>query len=108
MTHAVERALRQRRRNVRRKALGLDRAISDRLQQRHAARGKIAGTILAGEIEERRGTFVEARAPQRAGIVLVAVGTLALAEARGARRLGGVAPDRECGKRDERVAPGMA
>ena len=37
-----------------------------------------------------------------------AVGALDLAEAYGARRLGGVAPDRECGQRDERVAPGMA
>src|SRR5262249_6807885 len=69
---------------------------------------KIAGAILSGEIKERRGTFVEARAQQRGEIVLVAVGALDLAEAYGARRLGGVAPDRECGQRDERVAPGMA
>src|SRR5258708_4717605 len=62
----------------------------------------------AGEIKERRGTFVEARAQQRGEIVLVAVGALNLAEARGARRLGGVAPDGECRQRDERVAPGMA
>src|SRR6516164_6334122 len=108
MQDAVERALRQRHRNVRRKALDLDRAISDHRHQRHAARGKIAGAVLAGEIEERRGMLVETRAQQRGEIVLVAVGALDLAEARGARGLGGVAADGECGQHDERVASGMA
>src|SRR6516164_2191703 len=108
MQDAVERTLRQRHRNVRRKALDLDRAIGDRRQQRHAARGEIAGAVLAREIEERRGLFGEARAQQRGEIVRVAVGALDRAEARGARGLGGVAADREGGKRGERVAPGMA
>src|SRR5262245_15420831 len=108
MQDAVERTLRQRHRNVRRKALDLDRAISDRRQQWHAARGKIAGAVLAREIEERRGMLGEARAQQRGEIVRVAVGALDRAEARGARRLGGVAADREGGKRGELVPPGMS
>src|SRR5262249_14764306 len=107
MQHAVERTLRQRRRNVRREALDLDRAINHRGQQRYAARGKIARAVLAGEIEERRGTFVEARAQQRGEIILVAVGAFDRAEARGVRRLGGVAGGRAGGERGPGVgAPG--
>src|SRR5262249_122006 len=51
MQDAVERPPRQRHRDRRREALDLDRAINHRGQERHAARGKIAGAVLAGEIE---------------------------------------------------------
>src|SRR5262249_56903335 len=88
-------------------ALDLDRAITHGGPRRHAARGEIAGAVLAGEIEERRGTFVETRTQERGEIVLVAVGAFDRAEARGAGRLGGVATDREDGKRGQRVAPRM-
>src|SRR5262245_16818352 len=91
MQDAVEHTARQRHRNRGREALDLDRAINHRGQEWHAARGEIAGAVLAGEIEERRGTLVEARTQQRSEIVLVAVGAFDRAEARGVCRLGGVA-----------------
>src|SRR5262249_61462116 len=96
---------RQRHRDRRREALDLDRAINHRGHHRHAARGKVAGAVLAGEIEERRGTFVEARAQERGEIVLVAVGAFDRAEARGVGRLGGVAAGREDGGRGGGFAP---
>src|SRR5262245_6545801 len=108
MQDAVERTARQRDRDRGREAFDLDRTINHRGQERHAARGKIAGAVLAGEIEERRGTFVEARTQERGKIVLVAVGAFDRTEASGARRLGGVAADREGGKPGERFAPRMA
>src|SRR6516165_9684498 len=108
MQHSVERTLRQRRRNVGREALDLDGAIRHRRQQRHAARGKIAGAILAGEVKQRRGTLTVARAYERDEIVLVAVGGFNRAEACGPRRLRGVAADGEYAQRDERFAPRMA
>ena len=71
------------------------------------ARGKIAGARVTGEIKERRGRATAAGAQQIGEIILVAIGGMHGAKAGGARRLGGVAADRECLGRDERRAPWM-
>src|SRR5262245_16432333 len=92
MQDAVERTLRKRHRNRGRETFDLDRAINHRGHHRHAARGKVTGAVLAGEIEERRGTLVEARAQERGEIVLVAVDAFDLVKARGGPPSGGGGP----------------
>ena len=104
MQDAVELALRQRRRDRRRKVRGLDRAIDHRGMHGQAGGGEIAGAVLAGEIEQRRagaGLHAQKIRAQKIGaqeideIALVAVGGPDIAKAQGAGGLGGAAADGE-------------